>query len=826
MLPSSPLVPADDPTLLFTNAGMVQFKDYFIGAAKAPFKRATTAQKCLRAGGKHNDLEQVGKTPLHHTFFEMLGNFSFADYHKEEAIRLAWRFITEELGLKKEGLYATVHHTDDESAAVWRKLGVKEVKKRGDEDNFWSMDELGPCGPCSEIFYRRGKFDGEIWNLVFMERAGLGGGKTEPLAARGVDTGMGLERIAAVCEGVFDNYQTSIFAPLIARIAEELDCKPSQTAARVMADHLRASAFLIAEGVLPGNEGRAYVLRRIIRRAVRHGWQRGMKKPLLAEMVEPLVRLLGGQWQELESSRSTIEITLKGEEERFLATINKGMELLEAKMPKSGRLRGDVAFMLYDTYGFPLDLTTDILAERGIGVDEAEFARLMAEQKQRGRKAWQGNKDSGQGELTRLTSEIPPTDFVGYERPELNGEVVALFDEEYKPLQQAGSKPFLLVTRATPFYAAGGGQQSDRGRADDHEVVEVFKNKNGVFFHRINPKDSSPRLRVGGRVKLVIDRLRRLGLRRHHSATHLLHAALRQTLGEHVAQKGSSVEADRLRFDVSHPGPVTGEQIAEAERLVVSQICEDREVITEITDKQTAVKSGAIALFGETYGKKVRVVKMGKNGVKNEVKNFSVELCGGTHVARLGELGGFAVVAESAVGAGIRRLEAVCGEAAMAHWQRLRFNLENSAKLLKVAPDRLETRLRSLLDGRKKANPDRATPIIDGAHRKKLGSAQFAWLSADGAAMPQLKAAVDALRAENQVAAAFAVNEDEGKVSFALGSDPKLIDSVKLAKAVAEAVQGSGGGRANLSAGGGTKPEGMPEALAQIEEMVKAVAKK
>lgn len=847
-MPSSPLVPKDDRSLLFANAGMVQFKDYFTARRRPPFGKAVTVQKCLRAGGKHNDLEQVGKTPLHHTFFEMLGNFSFGDYHKAEAIKLAWHFVTEVLAVAKDNLYVTVHHRDDEAASLWRKvagLGERRIVKKGDEDNFWSMDKVGPCGPCSEIFYRRDDdYDCEIWNLVFMEQEALADGTTKPLATPGVDTGMGLERIAAVAEGVFDNYKTSLFAPLIAAIDERLNLPAATTASKVIADHLRSSAFLIAEGVLPGNEGRPYVLRRIIRRAVRHGWQCGAKKPLLGSLVDTLLETLGEQWQELGRAKPLIISALEGEEERFLATINRGMQLLADKKPKGGTLDGEVAFMLYDTYGFPLDLTVDILGEDGIKVDESGFARLMAAQKQRGRSAWRGAADGGKlAELEKTLTEkgVAATEFVGYENLSASERVVALFNRNYQPLTElapsdadapsdgdAIGNGCLVVTDATPFYATGGGQRCDFGTLGGWRVTDVVK-RHGIFLHRLGASPGAKGLKVGQEVELKVELKRRHGLMRHHSATHLLHAALRRVLGLHVSQRGSLVEEDRLRFDISHPKPLADDEMTEVERLVNAQIRGNQSVITDITDKQTALGRGAMALFGETYGERVRVVSMGKN--RGSGGDFSVELCGGTHVGELGELGAFALTSQSAVGAGVRRLEAVCAAQAVEYWQRLRVGILATARLLKVAanPIEIETRLKTLLatdkhkgnKGGEKANKsdngDRGIKA-EPPRSKKIGDLNFAWQIAAQATMPQLKGLVDQLKKDNQVAATFAPSE--GKVSFAIGTDGK-IDAVTLAKAVAEALNGKGaGGRANLAAGGGTNSKGIKKALEVLEKQI------
>ena len=810
VVPSSPLVPEGDPTLLFTNAGMVQFKDYFVGKSKPPFGKAVSVQKCLRAGGKHNDLEQVGQTPLHHTFFEMLGNFSFGDYHKAEAIELAWRFITGELALDKSHLYATVHHQDEEAAALWRKIaGLRDelVIKKGDEDNFWSMGKLGPCGPCSELFYRRNEdYDCEIWNLVFMEQELLAGGGTRPLTPAGVDTGMGLERIAAACEGVFDDYETSLFAPITTRIAADLRQPPTSVAAKVIADHLRSAAFLVAEGILPGNEGRAYVLRRIIRRAVRHAWQCGLKKPLLGSLLETLLETFGGQWPELERAEPLIASVLEGEEERFLATISRGMQLLAEKKPQGGALDGGVAFMLYDTYGFPLDLTMDILAEDGIKVDEVGFRRLMEEQKQRGKRAWRGG---GEEQPAQLGKALPATNFVGHEKYAAAAKIIALFDLDYRPLTTAEGD-CLMVTDSTPFYATSGGQRCDFGTAAGNEVTDVFKTKNGSFVHKVEGGG----LKVGERVNLKVDEARRRSLTRHHSATHLLHAALRKVLGLHVTQRGSLVEAERLRFDVSHPKPLSEREVAEVERLVNAQICDNQAVTTKITDREKALKSGAMALFGESYAGKVRIVSMGRAA---DGEAFSRELCGGTHVGKLGEIGGFIITSQSALGSGVRRVEAVCGSQAVAHWQQLRLGLQTAAKLLKVAANaaEIETRLKSLLQGSgTKANEVKASP----PRRRKIAGVNFAWQVAEGAGMPQLKNLVDALKIDNQVAAAF--SPLGGKVSFAVGTDSKL-DAVALARLVAKTLGGKGaGGRTNLAAGGGTNPKGIKRAVKALEKAI------
>ena len=829
---SAPLVPEADPTLLFTNAGMVPFKDYFTATQPAPFKKAVSVQKCIRAGGKHNDLEEVGKTAIHHTFFEMLGNFSFGECSKEEAINLAWEFLTVNLKLRKDCLYPTVHKQDAESHKLWSKVtDPASIVKKGDADNFWSMAKVGPCGHCTEIFYKQGKFDGEIWNLVFMEYQTDATGKRLPLKAKGVDTGMGLERITAVCEQVFDNYQTSIFTPLITA-ASRLMPDASPLVLRVVADHIRAAAFLLAEGVQPNNEGRGYVLRRIIRRAVRHCWQSGAKKPILGSLVPTLVSQMGEVHPILKSQ--PIAEMLADEEAGFLATIAKGMALLGGHLNQK-TLRGEVAFKLYDTYGFPLDLTADILKENKITLDKKGFDRLMAQQKERGKKAWKGD-----------LPPLPPTEFCGYQTLGANSKIIALLDENYQPIanpfahnpneakeiangtakgkgkaegennaeaSKAGSKVCWIAVEKTPFYATSGGQQADEGtivastqatKATESDpskvanpkgglrVADVVKVGKGTFLHKIElsePNTNFKGFEVGKEVSLKVDPARRSELAKHHSATHLLHAALRQLLGSHVEQRGSLVAADRLRFDISHPKPMSPEQIEQTERLVTQQVCANTKVTTQITDYETAIKGGAMALFGEKYGNQVRVVSMGE---------FSVELCGGTHVDALGQIGGFAITSQSAVGSGIRRLEAVCGAKALAHWQNLRSKLHQTAAALKTSPNNLPDAVagKGTSKGTKAGNKTNPPPSSPPKLTMEEG---LGWAEVQGGDIRLLRSFADKLKPQAPLVALFAPEGE--KLAFVIAT--QNADAVAAAKLVARKLGGSGGGKPHLAAGGG-----------------------
>ncbi|MGF1611144.1 MAG: alanine--tRNA ligase, partial [Kiloniellales bacterium] len=691
---SSPLVPRNDPTLLFTNAGMVQFKNVFTGNETRPYQRAVTAQKCVRAGGKHNDLENVGYTARHHTFFEMLGNFSFGDYFKELAIELAWSLVTKEYGLAKDRLLVTVYAEDDDAFKLWRKIaGLPEEKiiRIPTSDNFWAMGDTGPCGPCSEIFYDHGPHiaggppgspdeDGdrfiEIWNLVFMQFEQLEPGKRVELPKPSIDTGMGLERIAAVLQGKHDNYDTDLLRALIEASAEASNTHPDGPHAvshRVIADHLRATAFLVADGVLPSNEGRGYVLRRIMRRAMRHVHKLGVREPMIWRLVPALVGMMGGHYGELRRAEALIAETLKLEEGRFAQTLDRGLRMLEEELGKLGEaqaLPGEAAFRLYDTYGFPLDLTQDILRGQGRGVDSAGFEAAMAAQRAAARKAWAGSGEAATEALWfDLRQRLGATEFLGYDTEMAEGQVLAIVVDGKEVKQASAGQAVAVITNQTPFYGESGGQMGDSGvlfSAEGASVAVADTQKKLGDLHVHYGKVSEGTLNVGEAVELRVDSGRRNDLRAHHSATHLLHEALRRRLGEHVTQKGSLVAPDRLRFDFSHPKPLTPEDIAAIEALVNDRVRRNAEVATHFMTPDEAVEQGALALFGEKYGDEVRVVSMGGEDVsKGPGRPYSTELCGGTHVRRTGDIGFFKITGESALAAGVRRIEAVAGAAAL-----------------------------------------------------------------------------------------------------------------------------------------------------------------
>src|SRR5262245_35551258 len=696
VLPSAPLVPRHDPTLMFTNAGMVPFKNVFTGAQKPKAPRVATAQKCVRAGGKHNDLDNVGYTARHHTFFEMLGNFSFGDYFKARAILLAWELLTRDFAIDKERLLITVYAEDDEAAALWCKISGfhdKRIIRIAGSDNFWSMGDAGPCGPCSEIFYDHGPgiaggppgsadSDGdrfvEIWNLVFMQYEQHAEGKRIALPHPSIDTGMGIERVAAVLQDTHDNYAIDLFRALIGA-SVELTGVPAEGAHapshRIIADHLRASTFLIADGVLPSNEGRGYVLRRIMRRAMRHAHILGAKEPLLYRLVPALIGEMGRAYHELERGQSLIEETLKLEETRFRETLERGLRLLDdatKDLKRGATLPGEVAFKLYDTYGFPYDLTEDALKARGIGVDARGFAAAMEWQRAEARKSWAGSGEAATESLWfELKGEIGATEFLGYETETASGEIVALIKDVKRVEElQAGERGTVIVNQ-TPFYAESGGQIGDRGwltlgKNTLFSVEDTQKKLHGLFLHHGVLEKGN--LKIGDEVTLEVDHARRTATRAHHSATHLLHEALRQVLGTHVTQKGSLVEPGRLRFDFSHHKPMTHEEIRAVEDLVNAMILQNEPVETHLMTPEAAIAQGALALFGEKYGEEVRVVSMGKSDKSTRAEHaYSIELCGGTHVRRTGDIGLLKIVSEGAVAAGVRRIEALTGEAARAY---------------------------------------------------------------------------------------------------------------------------------------------------------------
>ncbi len=857
IVPSSPLVPRNDPTLLFTNAGMVQFKNVFTGAEKRPYVRAVTAQKCVRAGGKHNDLENVGYTARHHTFFEMLGNFSFGDYFKERAIDLAWRLITKTYGLPKDRLLVTVYSEDDDAFHLWKKVaGLPESKiiRIATSDNFWAMGDTGPCGPCSEIFYDHGPgipggppgsadAEGdrfiEIWNLVFMQFDQQPGGKRVPLPKPSIDTGMGLERIAAVLQGVHDNYDIDLFQALI-RASVELTHVPAEGAHRashrVIADHLRASSFLVADGVLPSNEGRGYVLRRIMRRAMRHAQLLGAKEPLMWRLVPALVREMGQAYPELIRAEALIAETLKLEETRFRRTLDRGLALLEeeSKGLKAGaKFSGETAFKLYDTYGFPLDLTQDALRPRGIEVDTKAFEAAMSEQREKARAAWAGTGDAGDEAIWfEIKEKQGATEFLGYETESAEGIVSALVKDGKRAASLKAGERGAVVLNQTPFYGESGGQVGDTGKlAADGVVfrVEDTQKMAGDVFAHFGVVEKGE-LKAGLALSLEVDHKRRSDIRRNHSATHLLHEALRQVLGDHVAQKGSLVAPDRLRFDISHPKPIDPKEITRVEDIANAIVLENAPVITKLMAVDDAIASGARALFGEKYGDEVRVVSMGAGG--GNTLGWSVELCGGTHVARTGDIGLIAIVSESAVSAGVRRVEALTGDTARHHLESEARGFRDVAALIKAPIQEVPARLESLIEDRKRLERELAEAkkklamgggggSADNAVRA-IGDVKLLARAVQGIEMKDLKSLADEGKKQvrSGVVAIVGVNA-EGKAGVVIGVTDDLVkrfNAVDLARRAAETLGGKGGGgRPDMAQAGG--PDG-----SKAEAALKAIA--
>ena len=857
VVPSSPLVPRNDPTLLFTNAGMVQFKNVFTGAEKRPYVRATTAQKCVRAGGKHNDLENVGYTARHHTFFEMLGNFSFGDYFKERAIDLAWRLITRTYGLPKDRLLVTVYSEDDDAFNLWKKVaGLPESKiiRISTSDNFWAMGDTGPCGPCSEIFYDHGdKVPGgppgspdsegdrfiEIWNLVFMQFEQAAGGARTNLPKPSIDTGMGLERIAAVLQGVHDNYDIDLFRALI-RASVELTGVAADGAHkashRVIADHLRASSFLVADGVLPSNEGRGYVLRRIMRRAMRHAQLLGAKDPLMWRLVPALVREMGQAYPELLRAEALISETLKLEETRFRRTLERGLALLEEEskgLQSGAKFSGDTAFKLYDTYGFPLDLTQDALRPRGISVDLPKFESAMEEQREKARAAWAGSGDAGDEAVWFAIKEKQgATEFLGYETESAEGVVSALVkDGKPADVLKKGEKGAVVLNQ-TPFYGESGGQVGDTGVLKTEGVsfrVEDTQKMAGDVFAHFGTVESGE-LKAGQALQLEVDHRRRGDIRRNHSATHLLHEALRQVLGDHVAQKGSLVAPERLRFDISHPKPIELKEITRVEDIANRIVLENAPVVTKLMAVDDAIASGARALFGEKYGDEVRVVSMGAGS--GNAMGWSVELCGGTHVARTGDIGLIAIVAESAVGAGVRRIEAFTGDTARHHLESEARGLRDVAALIKAPIQDVPARLESLIEDRKRLERELSEAKKklamggggssgDSAVRA-VGNIKLLARAVHGIEMKDLKSLADEGKKQvgSGVVAIVGVSAD-GKAGVVVGVTEDLAkqyDARELVRAASEALGGKGGGgRPDMAQAGGPDGSKADAALQAIE---------
>ncbi len=845
VVPSSSLVPANDPTLLFTNAGMVQFKDVFLGRETRPYKRAASSQRCVRAGGKHNDLENVGYTARHHTFFEMLGNFSFGDYFKQEAIAYAWEFLTEVAGLPPEKLWVTVYENDDEAADIWlNQIGVDPARfsrigdkpgKQYESDNFWAMGDTGPCGPCTEIFYDHGEDiwggppgtpeeDGdryiEIWNLVFMQYNRTADGEMRDLPAPSVDTGMGLERLAAILQGVHNNYDIDLFRHLIAAAAKATGASDLQNQSlRVIADHIRSCAFLIVDGVTPSNEGRGYVLRRIIRRACRHGHRLGMSEAFFYKLVQPLVDEMGEAYPELAAAQTNVENVLHKEELRFAETLDQGMKILEADIASlSGKqIPGDTIFKLYDTYGFPVDLTADIARERGLTIDEAGFEQAMEQQRERGRSASQFGVDYNQSIQTCCCSE-----FTGYEHVAFNSEVAELFVDGEPVDEILAGQDAVVVLSATPFYAESGGQVGDTGvlLADGAEFeVRDTQKQGGSILHIGGLKNGT--LSVGDRVEAQVDQARREAIKRNHSATHLMHAALRKVLGEHVQQKGSLVDADKLRFDFSHHEPVSADQLRLVEQQVNEVIRGNAPAAAKEMKLEDAKASGAMALFGEKYDDVVRVVSMGEQGGET----YSVELCGGTHVNRVGDIGFFKIVSESGVASGVRRIEAVTGEAAVKWAEENEQRIQQVAELVKSAPEEAPAKLQQLLARMREQEKELAQLKAKLASQagsdlssqaEDINGVKVLTAQLDGVDNKAMRDTLDQLKNKLGSAAIVLASEADGKVRLIAGVTKDVTDKIKAGELVniaAAEVGGKGGGRPDMAQAGGDQPQNIPAAL-------------
>ena len=862
---SSNLVPNNDPTLMFANSGMVQFKNVFTGLEKRDYKRATTSQKCVRAGGKHNDLENVGYTPRHHTFFEMLGNFSFGDYFKERAIELAWNLITKDFGLDKNRLYFTVFNEDEEAFKLWKKIsGLNEnrIIKISTSDNFWSMGETGPCGPCSEIFYDHGDHlkgglpgskdqDGdryiEIWNLVFMQYEQVSKDKRIDLPKPSVDTGMGLERMAALLQGTHDNYKTDHFLKLINSISETVKVKPNEnnlSSFRVIADHLRASSFLLAEGVLPSNEGRGYVLRRIMRRGMRHSHLLGSKEPIFFNIFKTLLDEMSINYPELKRAESLIKETLKMEEEKFLVLLERGMKILDDEISKIDKvLPGEVAFKLYDTYGFPLDLTEDILKNKSLKVDNTKFDEMMKKSRELAKKNWKGSGDSSVSEIWfNLKEKIGPTEFLGYETNQAEGSVTAIIKDDKEIQQLKDGEEGQIILNQTPFYGESGGQVGDKGTItsgeNEFEVTDVQKKIGNLFVHF--GKVSKGTIKLKDNVELKINTERRQNIRAYHSATHLLHESLRRTLGTHVMQKGSLVAPDRLRFDFSHMKPITDEEMKKIDENVNKFVNSKTEVVTRLMTPEEGIEQGAMALFGEKYGDEVRVVFMGEEGNKY----FSTELCGGTHVKNTGEVGKFKVVSQSSIAAGVRRVEALRDK-------QLEEYLKSKDKMSSLSSQKNEETIKSLsseitkLGGKpiKKSDDlkitikeltkqleeitvksilsDKKKNTIKDQNIKKIN---IRFQKVDDLPFKELRRLVDQGKKDIKegIVVIYAIKDD--KIGLAVGVTDTLTekyDAIKFVKSGSEILGGKGGGgRSDFAQAGGVHSNKIKESFEMIKSLI------
>ncbi|MDC3398017.1 alanine--tRNA ligase [Gammaproteobacteria bacterium] len=836
VIDSSPLIPANDDTLLFTNAGMVQFKDVFLGTDKRPYQRATTTQRCIRAGGKHNDLENVGYTLRHHTFFEMLGNFSFGDYFKEHAIELAWNFLTKELGLEKDRLWISVFREDDEAAEIWSsKIGISpdRIVRLDEEDNFWSMGDTGPCGPCSEIYYDHGdQYEGtppgspgddgdrfvEIWNLVFMQFNRDAAGDLTPLPKPSVDTGMGLERVTAVMQGVNSNYETDLFLNLI-QASEKAIKSPGEPSHKVIADHIRSVSFLIADGVMPSNEGRGYVLRRIMRRAIRHGYKLGAKKPFLHTLVAPLVQEMESAFPMLSTSQSHIETTIHDEENKFLETLEKGIEILDKEIKKmtSQVIPGEVVFKLHDTFGFPFDLTADIAREQDLTLDQKGFDICMAEQVK-------NSKSASKFKAVQLDlSSIADTNFLGYERLTAQGKTVGLWDKEVRIDTANKAKEYLVAFDQSPFYAESGGQIGDQGvfsgKNCHGQVLDCIK-QGKIFIHKIVLAEGS--MSLNNEIKLEVNGALRDSSAAHHSATHLMHAALKHVLGNHVEQKGSLVDATKLRFDFSHPKAVSKDEIKEIESLVNMHSLNNSQVTTDLMKLDDAIAMGAEAMFGEKYDDDVRVLSMSDG--------FSVELCGGTHVARTGDIGMFIITSESSVSSGVRRIEAAVGSKAVELMLEMQHQLQTTQVLLNVGASEVSSKVKDLiaenksLKKGKKTNQTSSIEAKDSRHQ--LDGCELVLLQVENQNIQDLRQLVDQHKKEQQKKCILIVSNQDNKVVLVCGVTSDLEDSLqanKVIQAVCKSIDGKGGGRNDFAQGAG-KCKNIDEFVNSIPNIVQSLA--
>ena len=833
---SSPLIPANDDTLLFTNAGMVQFKDVFLGSEKRSYKRATTTQRCIRAGGKHNDLENVGYTLRHHTFFEMLGNFSFGDYFKEDAIQLAWNFLTDELGLEKEKLWISVFREDDEAADIWlSKIGIakERVVRLDEEDNFWSMGDTGPCGPCSEIYFDHGdQYEGtppgspgddgdrfvEIWNLVFMQFNRDAAGELSPLPKPSVDTGMGLERVAAVMQGVNSNYETDLFLNLI-KASEKAIKSPGEPSHKVIADHIRSVSFLIADGVIPSNEGRGYVLRRIMRRAIRHGYKLGAKNPFMHTLVKPLVQEMKSAFPMLASAQKNIEETIYNEEVKFLETLDKGIEILEKEISvmTSNIISGEVVFKLHDTFGFPFDLTADIAREQDLKLDEDGFNACMKEQVQNSKSA---SKFKG---VSIDLSSIQETKFLGYDLLEAKGKVLGIWLDENETEQATNEHEYLIALDQTPFYAESGGQVGDNGTfsfsGGDGLVLDC--NKQGkIFLHTIQIKDGL--IKKNDELKLSVEIDQRNSATSHHSATHLMHAALKSVLGNHVHQKGSLLDANKLRFDFSHSKAVSKEEIHQIELMVNQYILKNLEVTTKLMKLDDALKIGAEAMFGEKYEDEVRVVYLGGD--------FSVELCGGTHVTRTGDIGMFAITSESSISSGVRRIEAVAGTKAMELLLETRNQLQDVQGMLNVGASQLSSKVEDLIKENKsfkkgsKSKSESMTDVTETTH--KVNNFDLVLMQTDTPNIQELRKLIDHSKKDQSQRCVLIISHQNSKLVMVCGVTDDIHDSIganDVIQAVTKSVNGKGGGRKDFAQGAGEAKD-FEEFVNSIPDIVQSIA--